>query len=99
MIRLVSTIKWHNYREEAPSKSGKYLTLKLSDSITYLSEWSGTPRFGLLAELEYSHEFDKWNVSVTDGEITNAHCEITDILWWAGFDDIEEVFIEEGKDE
>ena len=97
MIRLVSTIKWHNAREESPKKDGKYLVLTNESMVIEYSY--GTQPVTCLS-VDYSVAVDKWNVMVLpDGTIDDPSTALDSVKWWAGIDDIEEVFIEEGKDE
>lgn len=97
MIRLVSNIKWHNAREESPKKDGKYLVLTNESMVIEYSY--GTQPVTCLS-VDYSVAVDKWNVLVLpDGTIDDPSTALESVLWWASIDDIEEVFIEEGKDE
>lgn len=97
MIRLVSNIKWHNAREEKPKKDGKYLILT---DETMVIEFSYGVQPVTCLSVDYSVAVDKWNVLVLpDGTIDDPSTALERVMWWAGIDDIEEVFIEEGKDE
>lgn len=97
MNRLVSNIKWHNAREESPKKDGKYLVITNENMVI---EYSYGVQPVTCLSVDYSVAVDKWNVLVLpDGTIADPTTELESVKWWASIDDIEEVFIEEGKDE